>query len=169
MPTHGTDHHGELRGSTLEREEDRFSFLLVAFRSWYKYKRESVHGSASCRTSWLEGNNIVDGTSATRVPRCTDHSPYCETARGVQDFQLTVRLRKPCHRRCFSSYLVVRAISVNPNESVYCIAVEKKEERKKESAITILEKYFIRPLQLFYNRFFYFVYLLSRIRHVSPV
>lgn len=33
----------------------------------------------------LGGNNIGDGTSATRVPRCTDHSPCCETARGVQD------------------------------------------------------------------------------------
>lgn len=138
VPTHGTDHGEERRGSTLGRERRivfLLLFLLVAFRSWYKYKRESVHGSASCRTWWLlEGNY-----SARARHEFPDHSPYCETARGVQDFQLTVRLRKSC--RCFSLRdLVGRSESI-----VYCIAVEKEEKNQRLPSLQNL----IRRLQLF--------------------
>lgn len=143
VPTHGTDHHGEVRGSTLGREEDGFPFLLVAFRSWYKYKRESL-----LRVELAGSNEIISETARARHEslECTDHSPYCETARGIQHFQLTVRLRKPCHRR--SSHRVASfardlgQIQMNPS-----IVSRRKERGKKKRIISnypSLQRYFIQ-------------------------
>lgn len=93
-------------------------------------------------------NEIISETARARHEslECTDHSPYCETARGVQHFQLTVRLRKPCHRR--SSHRVASfardlgQIQMNPS-----IVSRRKERGKKKRIISnypSLQRYFIQ-------------------------
>lgn len=93
-------------------------------------------------------NEIISETARARHEslECTDHSPYCETARGIQHFQLTVRLRKPCHRR--SSHRVASfardlgQIQMNPS-----IVSRRKEQGKKKRIISnypSLQRYFIQ-------------------------
>lgn len=144
VPTHGTDHHGEVRGSTLGREEDGFPFLLVAFRSWYKYKRESAHGSASCRTCWLERNNIGDGTSATRVPRMHRSLALLRDRTRRPTFSINGSITQTVSSPLFPSRRVVRARSrSNPDESVHCIAAERTRKEKKDyQQLSILAKIF---------------------------
>lgn len=170
VPTHGTDHHGEVRGSTLGREEDGFPFLLVAFRSWYKYKRESAHGSASCRTCWLERNNIGDGTSATRVPRMHRSLALLRDRTRRPTFSINGSITQTVSSPLFPSRRVVRARSrSNPDESVHCIAAERTRKEKKDyQQLSILAKIFY-PTVTFPPSIFIFrsIYLLSRTCHVS--
>lgn len=145
VPTHGTDHHGEVRGSTLGREEDGFPFLLVAFRSWYKYKRESAHGSASCRTCWLERNNIGDGTSATRVPRMHRSLALLRDRTRRPTFSINGSITQTVSSPLFPSRRVVRdlgQIQMNPS-----IVSRRKERGKKKRIISnypSLQRYFIQ-------------------------
>lgn len=63
---------------------------------------------------------------------------------------------------------VVRAISVNADESVYCIAVEKNRKEKGLSAITVLAKYSTRyTIPTFPPSILYFVSFISYHEYVT--